>query len=469
MNSHYPFVVIGAGPAGYVAALRLASYGLKTLCIDSRAVPGGTCLHVGCIPSKALLYSSEQYRFCQKLASTMGIAISEMELQFDQMMVRKEELVKGLSEGLSSLFQAKKQLDFVSGKASFVDSHTLSIQGPQELSQTISADYILLATGSEPIPLPFAPFDEEQFLSSTGALMLKAAPKRMVVVGAGVIGVELASVYRRLGSSVQLVEMMDEICPGLDSTLSASFLTSLKKQGLDFFLSSKVDAVQRQGAELLVDVSSSKELAKQTLACDVLLIAVGRRPSSRGLELERAGLQCDERGFIPVDSQFRTSQPHILAIGDLISGAGLAHRASEEAFAVADLLAGRKAHQVNYMAIPNVIYTHPEVAYVGLTEAEAHQSGLRPFCGIAHFRANPRARCSSEAEGLVKVVGDEQTGRLIGLHIMGAHASELIGQGSVALSHQATVASLAYTPQAHPTLSETIKEAALDALGKSLH
>lgn len=466
MKEQYDVVVVGSGPGGYVAALRCAQNGFSTLCVDKRSAIGGTCLNVGCIPSKALLHSSERYAFCQEASEELGVEVKELQLDFAKMMQRKSAIVDSLRQGVTALVKGRG-VDFESATASFIDLHTLQITSDQGQKQTVKAENIILATGSAPIELPFAPFDEKKIVSSTGALSLDRVPKQMIVIGAGIIGVELASVYRRLGAKQQIIEMADHICPGIDKDLAKMLYQSLTKQGLQFTLGTKVEGVELQDSQVIVS-ARLRDGSLLRSACDLLLVCVGRRPYTQGLQLEQAGLQVDEQGFLPVDGRFKTAQPHIFAIGDLIRGQGLAHRASEEGISVADQLAGREI-VVNYTAVPNVVYTTPEVASVGLTQEQAASYGLELLVGKAYFRGNPRARCSSEAEGMVKLLAEKKSRQLLGLHILGPHASELIAQGALAMAMGCTLSHLANTPCAHPTLSEAIKEAALDALGTPLH
>ncbi len=452
----YDIVLIGAGPGGYVAALHAAHLGFKTACIDKGESLGGTCLNVGCIPSKALLQSSEHLAFMREKAKEHGIEIQALSLNFPQMMARKKEIVQSLVQGIAGLFQRGK-VTSIRGAARFVSPNELAIG-----DQKIRAKNIIIATGSEPVALPFMPFDEKTIISSTGALSLPKIPKDMLVIGAGVIGVELASVYQRLGAKVTLVEMLDHICPAMDGQVSKGLLAILKKQGLTFHLAAKVKSaeIKPSGVELTVE-HENKNL---NLSAECALVAVGRRPYTKDLGLKEIGIETDPKGFIPVDGNFRTVHPHIYAIGDVVEGAMLAHRASDEGVVVVDLIAGKSA-QINYLAIPNVIYTHPEVAALGFTEEEAKALKIEIATGMAYFKANPRARCSGDTEGFVKVIGEKKSGRLIGMHIMGPHASEMIGEGVIAIEKGMTLKELAYASHAHPTLSESIKEAAQNSLG----
>lgn len=462
---HYDIAIIGAGPGGYVAAIRAAQLGFKTVCIDQRPTLGGTCLNVGCIPTKTLLESTELLTRFREHGKEHGIEFQQINVNFSQLMSRKKKVVKSLVDGVANLFRQHKIIS-KQGKAEFIDPHRLLILQENGSKEEIEATYVLIATGSEPIALPNLPFDEKQIVSSTGALYLTKVPKRLIVIGAGVIGVELASVYRRLGSQVFVIEMLDHICPTLDSSLSQSLLKILRKQGIEFILSSQVVTGVIQPEEVILTIHQQEKL--QNLNGDVVIVSVGRRPYTKDLQLVKIGVQLDKRGFINVDSQFRTSQSHIFAIGDVIEGVMLAHRASAEGVAVVEYLAGDKP-LVNYLSIPNVIYTYPEVASVGLTESEAKEMGLDLMIGKSFFRGNPRARCSDETEGFVKVIGEKKSGRLVGMHIISSHASELIAEGMLALQNRATVKEIAKAHQAHPTLSEAIKEAALDALNQPIH
>jgi dihydrolipoamide dehydrogenase len=464
-DKEYDVAVIGAGPAGYVACIRAAQLGLKVACVEKSATTGGTCLNVGCIPSKALLQSSEYYEMMLKHGKDHGILCKELALDFPEMMKRKEKIVSGLTTGVKGLLK-KNKVDLVHGAAKFVTPRMLEIHPTNAPMTTLKAKNFILATGSTSIELPFLPFDEKQVVSSTGALSLPEVPKKLIVVGAGVIGVELASVYRRLGSEVTIVEMLEMITPGIDAPIAKLLYQTLTKQGLNFRLGARVESgkVDANGVSLEISCDGKKE----SLKGDVVLVGVGRRPYSDGLGLDEIDVVRDSKGFVHVDDQFRTTVPNIYAIGDLIDGVMLAHRASEEGVAVAEILAGNTPH-INYMTVPNIIYTNPEVAGVGFTEAEAKDVGLNIMTGTFPFRANARARCSGEDEGLVKVIGDKTTGRLLGLHIIGQNASEMIHEGVVALEKQATVEDLANMCHGHPTLSEAIKEAALSTLKRTIH
>ncbi|MCB1118761.1 MAG: dihydrolipoyl dehydrogenase [Chlamydiia bacterium] len=441
----YDVIVVGAGPGGYEAALKCASLGMKTACVEKEKTLGGTCLNVGCIPSKALLQSSEHYAFTKDHAKEHGI-FCEPTYDFSKMMQRKDEVVESLTQGIDGLFQRAK-VDWLKGEASFQSSHEIRVG-----ADVYRAKQIILATGSEATPLPFLPYDEKTILSSTGALALTEVPKNLLVIGGGVIGCELASVYSRLGAEVTIVEMLDHICDGMDETIGKNLLKILKKQGMTFYLSARV--TEANGTTLSV----AYEGQTLSLEAEKILVAVGRRPYSMNLNLKAAALQPNERGFLPVNGRFQTAQPHIYAIGDLIEGPMLAHRASEEAIAVAEIIAG-ETPSVNYMALPNIIYTHPEAAAVGLTEQEAKAKSLQYNVGQSPLKANGRARAAGTTDGLVKVLSDKKTGRLLGIHILSPAASELIQEGVLALQNRMTLTQLRHTPHGHPTLSEAILHA----------
>lgn len=456
---HYDVAIIGSGPGGYVAAIRCAQLGLKTCCIEKNPTLGGTCLNVGCIPSKDLLHSSEMYWKIQKEAASHGIHVKDLSLNFSEMMLRKEKTIGGFTKGIEGLFK-KNKVDWMKGTAKLKSAHEITVG-----EETIEAASIILATGSEPIALPFLPFDEKKILSSTGALALDRIPKKLLVVGAGVIGVELGSVYQRLGSQVTFIEFLDRICPAFDAALSKGLQKSLTSQGMTFHLSHKV---------LKADISEETTLFVQgptgevSFTADAVLVAVGRKPVSENLGLEALEIKRDAKGFILIDASFRTSQPHIFAIGDLVEGPMLAHKASEEGIAVAELIAGH-IPTLDYFSIPNVVYTYPEVASVGLTEEEVKAHGLSYKSSTFPFKANSRARCTGEDEGFVKILAEEKTHRILGVHILGPHASELIAEAVFAIASRATADQLADTCHAHPTLSEALKEAALGLFKAPIH
>jgi len=453
----FDLAVIGAGPGGYVAAIRAAQKGLKVVCIEKEKTLGGTCLNVGCIPSKALLHSTEYYHRIAHEGKKYGIEAVHLSVDLARMMERKNGIVADLTAGIAFLFK-KNKITHIQAEARLLSPTSIQVG-----TSTIETTHVILATGSEPIPLPFLPFDEKRVLSSTGVLALSNIPKKMVIVGAGVIGLELGSVYRRLGTEIEVVELLDRVTPGLDREISKTIQQILQRQGFTFRLKAKVESgkVTEEKATLIVDTG-------EEVSGDIVLVAIGRRSYSKGLGLEEVGVQKDNQGRILIDQNFRTTVSNIYGIGDLVDGPMLAHKASEEGLAVVDLILGEKV-KINYLAIPNVMYTWPEVACVGMAEEEACQAQLELLVGKMSFKVVPRARCSGDEEGLVKIIGEKNTGRLIGLHIIGPNASEMIHEGSVAIEGKMTLNQIAYTPHAHPTCAEAIKEAALSALGEAIH
>lgn len=462
MEEHFDVVVIGSGPAGYVCALRAAQLGLTVACVEKNEQLGGTCLNVGCIPSKTLLYSTELFYKMLHQGKELGVVASNVTHDWVTMQKRRAEVVLGFNQGIAGLFR-KGGIKRFKGIGQLAGPNQVCVDG----TQVLHGKSIILATGSEPIPLPFLPFDEKKILSSTGALVLDKPPKKMAIIGAGVIGVELGSVYKRLGTEVQFIEFLDRICPAFDDAISQQFQTLLSAQGLSFQLSSKVTSakISDSGVRLSFEVSGG---GKGEIDADCVLVAIGRRPYTQSLGLENAGIKTDPKGFIPVDGAFRTVAPSVFAVGDLIDGPMLAHKAMEEGVAVAELIAGHRP-TIDYIAIPNVIYTSPEVAAVGLTEREAKGLGIEVNIGTFSFKANSRARCSGEAQGFVKVIAAKDSDKLLGVHILGSHASELIAGCAIALERRMTSAELAACPFAHPTLSEAIKEAALAVHKRALH
>lgn len=464
MMDKYDLIVIGAGPGGYVSAIRGAQLGMKIALIDERLTLGGTCLNEGCIPSKALLYTSEMFKKFERQGPLLGILSQGLEVDFDRMMEHKTRAVKSLTDGLSGLIK-KNQIEFIRGRASFSSPQSVLVQS-EKGSLSIQGKYILIATGSEAISLPFLPFNGKEIISSKEALSLRSIPKDLIIIGGGVIGVEIGSIYSRLKTKVTVVEMLDRLCPNFDESLSDALLRLLKKQGIEFHLSSKVESASLEKGRVTLNL---KGASNGELSSEAVLVAVGRRPFTQGLKLKEVGIKQDSQGFIEVDHSFRTHSESIFAIGDVIPGPGLAHRASLEGEAVVQMLSGNTTLIVNYLTVPNVIYTDPEVASVGLTEKEALDLGLKLKIGVAYFKANARARTSLEEEGFVKVIGEETSERLIGLHIIGSHASELI-QGGMALIHQrSTLTEMGEMPFPHPTLSESMKEAFLAALGRAIN
>lgn len=453
----YEVIVIGSGPGGYVAALKCAQLGLKTACIEKYAALGGTCLNVGCIPSKTLLHASHFYEKLGLHAEDLGVKLDGIKADFPSMMKRKKSVIENFNKGIGFLFK-KNKVDHFEGVASFVSPGEISVAG-----KVLKAKHTIIATGSKPIELPFLPFDEKRILSSTGALSLTEVPKKMVVVGSGVIGVELGSVYRRLGSEVVFVELMDRICPTLDKEISLEFRKTLESQGLKFLTETKVlsGKVLSDGVEITTDKAG-------VLKADVALICVGRRSYTEGLNIESIGIKTDKAGRILTNASFETNVKGIYAIGDVREGAMLAHKASEEGVALAEKLAGHKA-VIEEILIPNVIYTHPEVATVGLSREEAAKLGIEVKIGKFSMNANSRAKCSGEEEGFIRVLADKKTDKIVGVQIIGAHASEIIAAGVIAMKNRMTAKELGDMPFAHPTLSEALKESSLGVNGKMLH
>jgi dihydrolipoamide dehydrogenase len=453
----YDLVIIGGGPGGYNCAIRAGQLGLKTAIVESRGKLGGTCLNVGCIPSKALLHASEYFEAAAKTFPSMGVKVTGLSLDLPQMLKQKEDAVDGLTKGVEFLMR-KNKVDYVKGFGAIAGKGKVEVTGADGAKQTLDTKNIVIATGSEPTPLPNIDFDEERIVSSTGALSLSQVPGKLIVVGAGVIGLELGSVWRRLGSEVTVVEFLDKITPTVDAEISTAFQRTLKKQGMKFELGHKVVGVERLKSGLQVTIEPSKGGQARTLDADVVLVAIGRRPFTQGLGLETVGIKTDQRGFIPND-HLMTSAEGVYVIGDCTTGLMLAHKAEEEGIAAAQMVAGQWAH-VNYDVIPNVIYTDPEIATVGKSEEELKAEGVAYKVGKFPFMANSRARTNHETEGLVKVLEDAATRRVVGVHMLGSGVGEMIGEVCVAMEFGASAEDIARTCHAHPTMSEAIREAA---------
>jgi len=454
----YDLVVIGSGPGGYPMLVRASQYGLKVACCEKSTVLGGTCLNAGCIPSKTLLYSTELYYEMKHHAKDYGITCTDVAFDFQFMMQRKDEVIEVLQKNVTNLF-SRHNIDLYTGQASFLDPFTLKLSGSDT---RIKSKAFVIATGSESVSLPFLPIDEEKIVTSTGILGLKKQPKSLVIIGGGVIGVEMASVYSRIGTKVTVIELLPHICPGFDTHVRNVLFTSLKDQGIEFFLDTKV-----QDAKVFPDHVTLKTTQKE-FTSDVVLVSVGRRPNTKGLGLEQLGIDILKNGCICVDKSFRTKQKHIYAIGDVIEGPMLAHRASEEGLCVAAIVANKKAH-IDYIAIPNVIYTEPELASVGYTEDELKALNIDYIKGQCPMKANSRARCTGKHDGLVIILAKRATKELLGMHILCHGASEMIAVGSLALSLHATLDDLAKIAWAHPTYSEAIIEATLQAEKMAIH
>jgi dihydrolipoamide dehydrogenase len=465
----YDCVVIGGGPGGYVAAIKAGQMGMKVACVEVRGSLGGTCLNVGCIPSKALLQSSHMYEHAQHDFKNHGIKVEGLSYDFDAMMDGKSKIVKGLTGGIEGLFK-KNKVDYFKGFGSITGPNGVNVALNEGGEASLTAKNILIATGSEVTPLPPCPVDNDggRIVDSTGALSLKEVPKSMVVVGGGVIGLEMGSVYRRLGTEVTVVEFLPRIVPGVDDEIAKAFQRSLKKQGMSFKLSTKVTSseVTDSGVKLTVEPSDGGDAS--TIEADVVLVATGRRPYTEGLGLDGLGIETDRLGRIGVDHEFRTKVPSVYAIGDAIEGPMLAHKAEEEGIAAVEYMAGLPGH-VNYDAIPGVIYTHPEVATVGKSEEQLKEEGVAYTKGTFPFLANSRARANQDTDGLVKILADKETDRILGIHIMGPNAGEMIAEGVLGMEYGASAEDIARTCHAHPTLSEAFKEAAMAAYDKPIH
>jgi dihydrolipoamide dehydrogenase len=458
----YDLVVIGAGPGGYVCAIRAAQLGMKVACVEKRATLGGTCLNVGCIPSKALLQASEKFHEAGHGLAAFGVKVGKVELDLPAMMAHKDKVVDANVKGVEFLFK-KNKVEWVKGAARIAGAGQVVVG-----DRTLSARAIVIATGSEVAPLRGIDIDETRIVSSTGALTLGAVPKTRVVIGGGVIGLEMASVWQRLGAKVTVVEFLDRILPGMDTEVSKQSQRIFARQGIEFRLSTKVTGakVSKSGVSLSLEPAAGG--ASTDLAVDIVLVAVGRRPHVEGLGLAEAGVALDDKGRIATDAHFETSVKGIYAIGDAIAGPMLAHKAEDEGVAVAEILAGQKPH-VNYDAIPSVVYTWPEIAAVGATEEQVKASGAGYRVGKFPFTANGRARAMNMTDGFVKIVADAATDRVLGVHIVGPNAGDLIAELALAMEFGASSEDIARTCHAHPTLNETVKEAALAVDGRPIH
>ncbi len=465
MSDKFQTVVIGGGPGGYVCAIRLAQLGFKTACIEERGALGGTCLNVGCIPSKSLLNLSEEYYKVQNL-SNKGIEIGEVKLNLSKMMKSKEKAVTILTKGVEFLFK-KNKVTYFKGSGSFKSKNEILVKDDKNKETLIQADKIIIATGSVPVSIPGISFDEKLIVSSTGALKLEKVPKKMFIVGGGYIGLEMGSVWSRLGAEVHILEFLDHITPGMDKEVSNEFMKILKKQGINFHLQHKVEKIKKNESGVTIStVDQNKN--KKDFECDVVLISVGRKPNTKGLDLEKIGVELDEKKRIKTDRNFKTNLDNIFAIGDVIVGPMLAHKAEDEGIAVAENIAGQSGH-VNYDTIPGVIYTTPEVASIGKTEEQLKDNNIKYKIGKFSFMANSRAKAIDEAEGFVKILADEKTDKVLGAHLIGPHAGELIAEIGVAMEFGASSEDIARTCHAHPTFSEAIKEAALSVDKRAIH
>ena len=463
----FDVVFIGGGPGGYIGAIKAAQLGMKVACVEKRGALGGTCLNVGCIPSKALLHSSHLYHDAMHGMEKHGIKVGKVELDLDAMMDNKDEVVETLTKGIEGLFK-KNKVTYLVGHGTITGPGKVAVELNDGGKRTLEAKSIVIATGSESTPLPGVEVDEKRIVSSTGALELEQVPEHLVIVGAGYIGLEMGAVWQRLGSKVTVVEFLDRVTPGMDGEVSKQFQRILTKQGLEFKLNTKVMGVDKKGKRLKVTVEPAKGGEAETIDCDIVLVAIGRRPFTAGLGLESVGIEPDKRGMIEVDEHFKTKADGIYAIGDVIRGPMLAHKAEEEGVALAEMLAGQRPH-IDYNKIPGVVYTFPEVAAIGRTEEQLKQAGVKYKIGKFPFMANSRARAAGQTEGFVKILADAETDEILGCHIIGADAGTMIGELAVAMEFGASAEDLARTSHAHPTLEEAIKEAALATFAKPLN
>jgi dihydrolipoamide dehydrogenase len=462
----YDVVVIGSGPGGYVCAIRAAQLGLKTACVEKDGTLGGTCLNVGCIPSKALLSVSEKYAHAAHDFESLGINVGTPKLDLKKMMGHKDKVVTANTQGIAFLFK-KNKVDHIIGTGSITGPGTVEVSG-KDGRKTISARNIVIATGSESTPLPGIAVDEKQIVTSTGALSLSNVPKTLAVIGGGVIGLEMGTVWQRLGAEVTVIEFMDRVLPGMDLEVSKEMKKILTKQGMKFKLSTKVTEAKTAKSKVTLTLEPANGGAAEKLEVETVLLAIGRRPYTAGLGLEKAGVIVDNRGRVVVDEHFKTNIGGIYAIGDVIRGPMLAHKAEDEGVVAAEIIAGQSGH-IDYDAIPNVVYTFPEVASVGRTEEQLKEAGIDYKSGKFPFMANGRARAMNATEGFVKILADAKTDRVLGCHIVGAEAGTLIAELALAMEFGASSEDIARTCHAHPTLNETVKEAALAVDGRPIH
>ncbi|MDN3668767.1 dihydrolipoyl dehydrogenase [Echinicola jeungdonensis] len=462
----YDLIVIGSGPGGYVAAIRGAQLGLKTAIVEKYPTLGGTCLNVGCIPSKALLDSSEHYHNAAHTFKTHGIDLKDLKVNIKQMIDRKNDVVKQNVEGIQYLMK-KNKIDVHQGVGSFVDKNTIKVTNSNK-SEEITGKNIIIATGSKPSSLPFIEIDKKRIITSTEALNLKEVPKKMIVIGGGVIGLELGSVFGRMGTKVSVVEYMDSLIPTMDKTMGKELQKSLKKMDFEFFLKHKVTSVENKGKEVIVKAENSKGETEE-LKADYVLVSIGRRPYTDGLNAEAAGVKINDRGQVEVDEHLKTNVDNIYAIGDVVKGAMLAHKAEEEGVLVVEQLVGQKPH-INYNLIPGVVYTWPEVASVGYTEEQLKEKGIKYKTGKFPFMASGRARASMDIDGLVKVLADKETDEILGVHMIGPRTADMIAEAVVAMEYRASAEDIARMSHAHPTYTEAFKEACLAATeNRALH
>jgi dihydrolipoamide dehydrogenase len=470
MNTeNFDLIIIGGGPAGYVGAIRAAQLGMKVICVEKRASLGGTCLNVGCIPSKALLDSSEHFSMAQYKFKKHGIEMDGLKINVPQMISRKDEVVKQLTQGIAGLFK-KNKIEWAQGYGRFAgiegDEKLVEVDGPNK--RLLKAPKVMIATGSEVIELPNLKFDGKKIISSTEALNIQEVPNHLVVVGGGVIGLEMGSVWKRLGAKVTVIEFTDKILSVMDQQIAGEAKKSLTKQGIEFKLSTQALGAVPAGSRMQIEVMDRSTGVKELIECDLILVATGRRPFTDGLQLDKIGLAANEKGRIDINEHFETKVKGVYAVGDCVQGPMLAHKAEEEGIAVAEIMAGQAGH-VNYHTIPWIVYTWPEVAGVGYSEEDLKAKGIEYKTGTFPFLANGRAKAMDESEGMVKILADKHTDKLLGMHIFGPRASDLIAEGVTVLEYGGSAEDVARTCHAHPTLAETVKEAALAVDGRRIH
>ena len=467
MGESFDVVVIGGGPGGYVAAIRAAQLGMKVACVEKRGSLGGTCLNIGCIPSKALLQSSEKYAEAQHALAVHGITVDKVGFDLKTMMARKDKVVGENTRGVEFLFK-KNKVAWIKGTAALAGPGQIDVALSEGGSSPVTTKNIVIATGSDSVGLPGLEIDEKRIVSSTGALTLGEVPKRLVVIGGGYIGLEMGSVWERLGSQVAVVEFLDRITPGMDADVAKALQRVLTKQGFAFKLGTKVVGAKTDNKGVTLALEPAQGGPREELSADVVLVSVGRRPYTDGLGLDKAGVALDEKKHVKVDGAYRTNVPGIYAIGDVIAGPMLAHKAEDEGLSVAEIIAGQKPH-IDYDAIPAVVYTWPEVASVGKTEEDLKTAGIAYAVGKFPFTANPRARCNGDTEGFVKILADAKTDRVLGIHIIAPDAGTMIAEAALAMEYGASSEDIARTCHAHPTLPEAVKEAALAVAKRAIH
>ena len=466
MENKFDLIVIGGGPGGYVCAIRAAQLGLKTACVESRGALGGTCLNIGCIPSKSLLNLSENYYKAKKEFNQQGIEISDIKLNIEKMMSNKNKSIQVLTKGVEFLFK-KNKVTYLKGKGVILSKNDVVVYSNNK-KNNYKTNNIVIATGSDVVSLPGIEVDEKNIISSTGALSLKEVPKKMIVIGGGYIGLEMGSVWSRLGTEITVIEYLDHITPGMDLEISKEFQKILTKQGIKFKLNSKVNSVKNKKDSIVVEFTDNNYLKKEIIEADKVLVSVGRKPYTDGLNLSKIGVKKDDKGRIEVNEKLQTSIQNIFAIGDVIKGPMLAHKAEDEGIAVAEILAGQAGH-VNYDVIPGVIYTSPEVATVGKTEEQLKLENKNYKVGKFPFLANSRAKVNNETEGFVKILADSKTDKVLGVHIIGPHCGDMIAEMALAMEFGASAEDIARTCHAHPTHTEAIKEAALAVDKRPIH